>query len=93
MQGSKLFVGNLNYGTTQEQLQALFEKYGKIKEIKVIEGKGFGFVELSTPQEAEKAKSELNGTDFGGRTIRVDAAKPPRDKGRRGRDRGFFRKY
>nr|MBN2277477.1 RNA-binding protein [candidate division Zixibacteria bacterium] len=84
MQGSKLYVGNLNYGVTAEQLQELFAAYGEVKSINVIEGKGFGFVEMSTPEEAEKAKAELEGTDFKGRTLRVDEARPKRnDRGPR----------
>jgi hypothetical protein len=47
MQGSKLYVGNFGYSVTKEELEELFAKYGEIKEIKVIEGRGFGFVEMS----------------------------------------------
>jgi RNA recognition motif-containing protein len=98
MQGSKLYVGNFGYSVTKEELEELFAKYGEIKEIKVIEGRGFGFVEMSSPAEAEKAKESLNGTDFKGRSLRVDEARPPRDRsfggGGRGRSGGGgFRRY
>ncbi|MGM0368323.1 MAG: RNA recognition motif domain-containing protein [Actinomycetota bacterium] len=80
MKGSKLYVGNFNYSTTEEQLQELFSEYGNIKEITIIGNKGFGFVEMSSNEEAEKAKEALDGTDFGGRTLRVDEARPKRSK-------------
>ena len=46
MQGSKLYVGNLNYSVTSEQLEELFSNYGQVKNVNIIEGKGFGFVEM-----------------------------------------------
>ncbi len=89
MQGSRLYVGNLGYSVTQAQLQELFAAHGQVKEVKIIEGKGFGFVEMSNTSEAEKAKEGLDGSDFEGRAIRVDEARPPksRPRGDRG-DRG-----
>ena len=84
MQGSKLYVGNLNYAVTNEELVELFNNYGEVKEVNIIEGKGFGFVEMSSDEEAEKAKESLNGTDFKGRTMKVDEARPRRDRERRG---------
>jgi RNA recognition motif-containing protein len=83
MQGSKLYVGNLSYSVTNEQLQELFSNYGEVREVKIIEGKGFGFVEMSDQSEAEKAKEALNGSDFKGRTLRIDEARPPRSRQRR----------
>ena len=80
MQGSKLYVGNLNYAATNEQIEELFAGYGTVKEVNIIGNKGFGFVEMSIQSEAEKAKEELNGTEFMGRTLRVDEARPPRYK-------------
>jgi len=82
MQGSKLYVGNLSFDATDEDLKELFSSHGEVKEIKIIERKGFGFVEMSSPEEAEKAKEALNGKEFQGRTIRVDEARPPREKQR-----------
>lgn len=89
MQGSKLYVGNLSYSVSNEQLQELFGSHGEVKQVNIIEGKGFAFVELSSSEEAEKAKEALNGTEFEGRTLRVDEARPPRTGGRDtgGRDR------
>ena len=80
MQGSKLYVGNFSYTVTKEDLEELFANYGEVKEVKVIEGRGFGFVEMSSPSEAEKAKESLNGSDYKGRTLRVDEARPPRTR-------------
>ncbi|MBN1574589.1 MAG: RNA-binding protein [Deltaproteobacteria bacterium] len=82
MQGKKLFVGNLKYSVTAGELEDLFSKYGEVVEAKVIEGRGFGFVEMSDQSEAEKAKEELNGTDFVGRTLNIDEARPPRSRDR-----------
>ncbi len=99
MQGSKLYVGNFSYTVTKEDLEGLFTQFGEIKEIKIIEGRGFGFVEMASPAEAEKAKESLNGSDFKGRTLRVDEARPPRTRsfgggsGGRGRGGGGFRRY
>ncbi len=84
MQGSKLYVGNLKYSVTSEELRELFSNHGEVKEINIIEGRGFGFVEMSDTAEAEKARDALNGTDFQGRTLRIDEARPPRDKENRG---------
>lgn len=87
MQGSKLYVGNLNYAVTSEQLQELFANHGEIKTVNVIDGKGFGFVEFASPEEAGAAKEALDGTDFDGRRLRVDEARPrERDDRMSGRD-------
>lgn len=91
MEGNKLYVGNLNYSVTNEQLQELFGEYGEVKSVNIIEGKGFGFVELGTPEEAEKAKEALNGSEYSGRTMKVDEARPRRDRGDRGG--GFRSRY
>ncbi len=84
MQGSKLYIGNLTYSVDNEQLKELFTPHGEVKQVNVIEGKGFGFVEMSSPEEAEKAKEALNGTKFSGRTLRIDEARPPRERSNRG---------
>jgi len=92
MQGNKLYVGNFSYSVTKEDLEKLFTDY-EVREVNVIEGKGFGFVELSSSDEAEKAKEALNGTQYTGRTLRVDEARPPRSRSfdsRGGRD---FQRY
>ncbi|OHB86665.1 MAG: RNA-binding protein [Planctomycetes bacterium RIFCSPHIGHO2_02_FULL_38_41] len=88
MQGSKLYVGNLNYSVTKEKLDELFAKYGEVKQVTIIEGKGFGFVEMSNQSEANKAKEALNNTEFEGRTLNIDEARPPKSRGDRDRDRG-----
>jgi len=88
MQGSRLYVGNLSYSVTDEQLKELFGNYGQVVNVNIIEGKGFGFVEMSSSAEAENAKQSLNGSDFSGRTMKVDEARPPRSKDDRGGRRG-----
>ncbi|MCX5812623.1 MAG: RNA-binding protein [Proteobacteria bacterium] len=93
MQGGKLYVGNLSYSVTSEQLKELFSSCGEVKEVKIIEGKGFGFIEMGTQIEAEKAKKDLGGTQFMGRSITVEEARPQREKPRGGRGGGFGRRY
>ncbi|MCD6594646.1 RNA-binding protein [bacterium] len=95
MQGSKVYVGNLNYATTEDDLRTLFSAYGSVTTVNVIEGRGFGFVEMSNSDEAEKAKEALNDTEFKGRTIKVDEARPPRKKfnDRGGRGGGGYNRY
>jgi RNA recognition motif-containing protein len=84
MQGSKLYVGNLSYSVTSEQLEALFAGYGEVKQVSIIEGRGFGFIEMSNTSDAEKAKEALDGSDFQGRNLRVNEARPMQSK--QGRD-------
>ena len=83
MQNSKLYVGNIDYTVTKEELEELFSKYGEIKQVNIIEGRGFGFVEMSKSSEAQKAMDELNGSDFKGRTIKVAEARAPKVRQRR----------
>jgi len=80
--GVRLFVGNLNWAVDSEKLRELFSQYGTVVSVRVLEGKGFGFVEMSSPEEAEKARSGLKGMDLMGRPLNVEEAKPQRDKGR-----------
>ena len=81
--GAKLYVGNLPYNVTEERLQQHFSQYGAVVSARIItdkftgRSKGFGFVEMGSDQEAEKATSALNGTDFEGRNIVVSEARPP----------------
>jgi RNA recognition motif-containing protein len=89
MEGSKLYVGNLSYSATIEEIKELFAGFGEVREVKVISGKGFGFVEMASQADAEKAKKELNGTQFMGRALTVDEARPQRDKPRRGGPRRY----
>jgi len=80
MQGSKLYVGNFSYSVTEDQLEQLFSEYGKVVSAIVIGSKGFGFVEMSSPEEAEKAKDALDGTEFSGRSIKVSEALPQKSR-------------
>jgi RNA recognition motif-containing protein len=80
MQGSKLYVGNLNYAVTNQQLEELFANHGTVKSVNIIEGKGFGFVEMSSSEEAEKAKEDLNETDFNNRPLKIDEARPQKPR-------------
>ncbi len=72
MSSNKLYVGNIGYSSTQEQLVELFSGYGSVKYIKIFRDKGFGFVEMSNKAEAERAKVALSGYNFQGRTLNVD---------------------
>lgn len=85
MQESKLYVGNLKYTVTSEQLKELFSSYGEVKSVNIIEGKGFAFIEMASSEEAEKAKDALNDTEFDGRPLKIDEARPrkPRSDFRR----------
>ncbi|GAB7015605.1 RNA-binding protein [Methanogenium marinum] len=80
MESSKLYVGNLTYSVTEAQLKEIFEDFGDVKDVRVIERKGFGFVEMGTVEEAEKAMEALNETEFEGRTLRIDEARPQRPR-------------
>jgi len=80
MESSKLYVGNLTYSVTEAQLRELFEDFGDVKDVRVIERKGFGFVEMGNVEEAEKAMEALNETEFVGRTLRIDEARPQRPR-------------
>ncbi len=94
----KLYVGGLPYSTTDAELNELFSKYGAVTSATVLmdkfsgKSRGFGFVEMSDDAEAQKAIESLDGTDFGGRKIVVNEARPLGDRkpgGFRGGDRGF----
>lgn len=80
MQGSKLYVGNLTYSVTEDQLTELFSSHGEVKQVTLIGNKGFGFIEMSSPEEAEKAKEALDGSSFEGRNLKVDEARPQRER-------------
>ena len=88
MQTSKLYVGNLPYSTTNSELNELFSRFGTVKEVKVIEGKGFAFVEMAEAAQAEEARNNLNNQEFKGRTIRIDEARPKESRSPR-RDGDF----
>jgi len=78
----KLYVGNLNYDTTEESLKETFEQAGTVESCDIItdrrtgKSKGFGFVEMSSEDEAEKAMEMFNDSEIDGRNVKVDEAKP-----------------
>lgn len=76
MNGNKLYVGNLSYSTRESEITELFSAYGQVVSAKIIENKGFGFVEMGSNEEAQGALDALNETEFGGRTLKIDEAKP-----------------
>jgi RNA recognition motif-containing protein len=82
----KLYVGNLNYKATQEDLRKLFTEVGKAVAVNVImdretgRSKGFAFVEMESEEEAQEAIERLNNRQFQGRALRVSEAQPPRDR-------------
>ena len=80
MNGAKLYVGNLNYSVTSDELRELFSRYGEVKQANVIERKGFGFVEMNGPEAAEAVHKALNGSDFKGRPLRIEEAHPQKPK-------------
>ncbi len=83
MQGSKLFVGNIDITATYDDVKELFSNYGEVTDLKVIEDRGFAFIEMSNQMEAEKAKKELHGADFKGRSLKVNEARPQKSRKRR----------
>jgi RNA recognition motif-containing protein len=88
MKGRKLYVGNLSHSVTNDDLKELFDNYGDVEKVNIIEGRGFGFVEMSQRSEAERAKQALNTSEFKERTLRVTEARPPK-----GGRRGGYRRY
>ena len=82
-----IYVGNLSFDTTDDQLRQAFGSYGEISSVNIItdkytgESRGFGFVEMSDQSAATAAISGLNGTELNGRTLNVNEARPRTDKG------------
>jgi RNA recognition motif-containing protein len=72
MSSNKLFVGNISYSATEEQLRELFSGYGTVTNIELFRDKGFGFVEMSNKAEAERARVALSGYNLQGRMLNVD---------------------
>lgn len=93
LENRKLFLGNLNHSASKEDVRAVAEPFGTITHIIVLEGKGFGFVEFSTAEEAANAKAGLDGQELLGRPLKVDFAKPRTDNNNRGRDNRDRRPY
>ena len=94
----KLYVGNLPFGASEEDLKKLFSEAGEVQSVKLVtdsysgQSRGFGFVEMASQEGAEKAISLLNGKSFMNRTLTVNEARPQKKRGgdfrgRRDRDR------
>ena len=93
-----IFVGNLSFNTNEDELRQLFESYGQVDRVSIMtdrdtgRSRGFGFVEMSSNEDGEKAITALNGSQVGGRTINVNEARPKAERagggGGGGRDRG-----
>ena len=83
---SKLFVGNLSFDTTENDLQDAFAAFGSVTETNLMmdrttnRPRGFGFVTMSTPEEAQKAIDGLNGKELGGRALTVNIARPREER-------------
>jgi RNA recognition motif-containing protein len=90
----KLYVGNLSFQTSSEDLQELFAQAGTVESASVVEdrdtgrSRGFGFVEMSSKEEGQAAIQQLNGKEVGGRALTVNEAKPREDRGGGGRGGG-----
>ena len=95
MQGLRvknIFVGNLSFNTNEDELRRLFESYGQVDRVSILtdrdtgRSRGFGFVEMTSNEDGDKAIAALNGTQIGGRTINVNEARPKSERSG-GRDR------
>jgi RNA recognition motif-containing protein len=90
MMSKRIYVGNLSFKSTEEDLRELFSKSGEVESVKIITDvntgnpKGFGFVEMATPEDAKKAIEALNGTSFMDRSLAVSEARPQQARDRRG---------
>ena len=96
MTSSKLYVGNLSFKTTEEELRSAFGQYGSVTDVYVAMDKmtgrprGFAFVTMGTADEAKAAAEKMNGTDLGGRQLTVNEARPKEERpGGFGGGRGF----
>ncbi|HKR84379.1 MAG TPA: RNA-binding protein [Terriglobales bacterium] len=91
-----IFVGNLNFNVVEDDLRQLFGRYGQVDRVALMterdtgRSRGFAFVEMANTAEGEKAIAELNGSDFSGRTLNVNEARPKTDRSG-GRNSGFDR--
>jgi RNA recognition motif-containing protein len=90
-----IFVGNLSFNTTEDELRKVFEAYGQVDRVSILtdretgRSRGFAFVEMTNTEEGERAITGLNGTQVGGRTINVNEARPKAERasGGGGRER------
>jgi RNA recognition motif-containing protein len=93
---TNIFVGNLNFRTTQEELHAAFAQYGNVERVNIVtdretgQPRGFAFVEMTDRQEAENAISQLNGAELNGRALNVNEARPKPTGGGGGGGRGGY---
>jgi RNA recognition motif-containing protein len=93
--GSRLYVGNLSYSTTEESLRAAFAPYGQVTSANIMidrlsgRSRGFGFVEFGSDEEAKKAIESLNGADLDGRSLTVNEARAREEGGNRSGGGGF----
>lgn len=93
-----IFVGNLSFGTTEQQIRSLFEAHGTVDRVNIVtdrdtgQARGFAFVEMANTNEADKAISAINGADVDGRTLNVNEARPKTSGGDRGNSGGYGRK-
>lgn len=82
-----IYVGNLSYSAAEEDLRGLFSQFGEVEEVKLIsdhatgKSKGFAFVTMTSEEEGDKAIDELDGSEFQGRNIKVNKARPKREGG------------
>ena len=90
-----IFVGNLDFNTSEEELRTMFEAYGQVDRVSIMtdrdtgRSRGFGFVEMANAEDGEKAIAALNGSQLGGRTLNVNEARPKVERsGGGGKDRG-----
>ncbi len=79
MRLNKLYVRNFKCSINNDKVKKLFSDYGKVKQVNIIRGRDFGFVEMSNREEAQRAKRALNNSYFEGRFLKVDEAWPLRD--------------
>lgn len=92
-----IFVGNLSFNTGEDELRQVFEGYGQVDRVSILtdretgRSRGFGFVEMASDEDGEKAIAALNGSQIGGRTINVNEARPKSDRGGGGGGGGGFR--
>jgi RNA recognition motif-containing protein len=82
-----IFVGNLSFGATEAAVRSLFEAYGAVERVSIVtdrdtgQARGFGFVEMSSNSDADRAIAELNGRDLDGRALNVNEARPKTERG------------